>query len=366
MEPGAAPIAPLDGLGQLLPRLAARWPDRTALVTDDRTLTYDELDRLASRVASGLTARGVEPGDRVALLSQNRWEWVVAYHGALRCGAVVNPLNVMLTGEELAYILTDSGAKVLLASRDRLEVAAPSLRQVPTLERLICFDDPREEADGFAGLVAEGDDATFEPVPVDPDSLACIAYTSGTTGHPKGAMQSQLSLVLNCAYTATMHVRTPDDVVLTALPSAHVYGNVVINGTLMAGGQVVLLSRFDPDAALRRIEQHRATLFEGVPAMYATMLASPALPGADLSSLTRCTVGGQTISESVVNAWETHAGAPLIELWGMTELSGLAPRTRSTPHRCGGRSAWCCPGTSSASSASTAARTSAIQESPAS
>lgn len=328
MQTGAAPTTPLDGLGQLLPRLAARWRDRTALVTDDRTLTYDELDRLASRVADGLTARGVKPGDRVALLSQNRWEWVVAYHGALRCGAVVNPLNVMLTGEELAYVLTDSGAKVLLASRDRLELAAASLRELPALERLICFDDPPEGADGFTDLVgaAQGeksDEAPFEPVAVGPDSLACIAYTSGTTGHPKGAMQSQLSLVLNCAYTATMHVRTPDDVVLTALPAAHVYGNVVINGTFMAGGQVVLLSRFDPDAALRRIEQHRATLFEAVPAMYATMLSSPALPDADLSSLTRCTVGGQTISESVVDAWETRTGAPLIELWGMTELSGL-------------------------------------------
>ena len=318
-----SPSAPLDGLGQLLPRLAARWSGRTALVTDGRTVTFDELDQLASRVAHGLTSRGVQPGDRVALVSQNRWEWIVAYHAALRCGAVVNPLNVMLTGEELAYILTDSGAKVLLASRDRLDAVAEALRAVATLERHVCFDEPPTGADGFARLLQEAPDTPFPPVAVTPDSLACIAYTSGTTGHPKGAMQSQQSLVLNCAYTATMHVRTPDDVVLTALPSAHVYGNVVINGTFMAGGQVVLLSRFAPDDALRRIEQHRATLFEGVPAMYATMLASSALAGTDLSSLTRCTVGGQTIAESVLEAWERRTGAPLIELWGMTELSGL-------------------------------------------
>ncbi|MCW2819803.1 MAG: hypothetical protein JWR42_2590, partial [Marmoricola sp.] len=115
-----APATSVDGLGQLLPRLAARWPARTALVTDERTLTSRELDALASRVAHVLTQHGVASGDRVALMSQNRWEWVAAYHGALRCGAVVNPLNVMLTGEELGYILTDSGAKVLMASRERL------------------------------------------------------------------------------------------------------------------------------------------------------------------------------------------------------------------------------------------------------
>lgn len=315
--------ASLDGLGQLLPRLAERWPARTALVTDGRSLSYPELDELAGRVAHGLSKLGVQPGDRVALLSQNRWEWIAAYHGVLRCGAVVNPVNVMLTGEELAFLLTDSGAKVLMASRDRLDAVAGALRAVATLEQLVCFDEPPEGAEGFAQLLQQAPGGSFRPVPVQPDSLACIAYTSGTTGHPKGAMQSQQSLVLNCAYTATMHVRTADDVVLTALPSSHVYGNVVVNGTFMAGGKVVLLTRFAPDDAIGAIARHRATLFEGVPAMYATMLASPALADADLSSLTRCTVGGQTIAESVMEAWESRTGAPLIELWGMTELSGL-------------------------------------------
>ncbi|MBA2946741.1 AMP-binding protein [Streptomyces sp. PSKA28] len=313
----------MDSLGQLLPRAARRWPRRTALITDHRTLTFEQLDQLSSRVAHALTARGLRPGDRVSLISQNRWEWIVAYHGALRCGAVVNPLNVMLTGEELAYILTDSGTKVLLASDERLKAAGDALAGVSTLERVVAFDDVGGDVESFETLVETADTEPFEPVSVNPGSLACIAYTSGTTGRPKGAMQSHLSLVLNCAYTATMHVRTPDDVVVTALPSAHVYGNVAINGTLMAGGRVVLMTRFDPEGAIRRIEQHRATLFEGVPAMYATMLATPGLSDADLSSLTRSTVGGQTIAESVMNAWEALTGAPMIELWGMTELSGL-------------------------------------------
>ncbi len=158
---------------------------------------------------------------------------------------------------------------------------------------------------------------------MDPAAPSTIGYTSGTTGHPKGAVQSHQAVLLNCALTATMHGRTERDVVVTALPAPHVYGNVVINGTFMVGGTVVLMERFAPAAALRLIGEHRATMFEGVPAMYAMLLADPTLPEADLSSLTRCTVGGQTIPTATIARWEARSGAPLIELWGMTEIAGL-------------------------------------------
>jgi len=118
-------------------------------------------------------------------------------------------------------------------------------------------------------------------------------------------------------------VRTADDVVVSALPAPHVYGNVVINGTFLAGGTVVLMERFDAARALDLLAHHRATLFEGVPAMYAMLLADEGIGRADLSSLRRSTVGGQTIAVSVMEEWESRTGAPLIELWGMTEISGL-------------------------------------------
>lgn len=315
--------APLDGLGQLLSRVAARRPDYTALVTDDRRMTYSELDQESSRVARNLQARGIAPGERVSIFSQNRWEWIVSYHGVLKAGAVVNPLNVMSTGEEVAYALADAGAAALLASGERLDAVGTALSGVSSLRLIVSFDDTTREVELFADLLTGEDDPGFVPHLVDPDSLACIAYTSGTTGHPKGAMQSHRSLVLNCAYTATMHARTADDVVVTALPASHVYGNVAINSTFLVGGTVVLMTRFGPTGALDRISRHQATLFEGVPAMYAMMLADPALADANLDSLTRSTVGGQTIAESVIESWEQRSGAPLIELWGMTELSGL-------------------------------------------
>ena len=313
---------PLDGLGQMLPRLAKRWPDKTALVTDERQHTFAQLDSESSNVAVGLLRRGIDPGDRVAIFAPNRWEWIVAYHAVLKIGAVVNPLNVMLTGEEVNFVLKDSGAKALIASGDRLEAVSAALDDVDTLALVVTFETGVKDAVPFSVLLEE-DGSQFSPYPVDSDALACIAYTSGTTGRPKGAMQSHRSLVLNCAYTAAMHGRSADDVVVSALPAAHVYGNVVINGTLMAGGQVVLMKRFDASLALMHIQEHRATMFEGVPAMYAMMLADAALEKADIASLTRSTVGGQTIATSVIDAWELRSGAPLLELWGMTEISGL-------------------------------------------
>ncbi|MGE3449727.1 MAG: class I adenylate-forming enzyme family protein [Microbacteriaceae bacterium] len=308
----------------ILPDAATRFADATALVTATRTLTYRELDEASDRVAAGLLARGVRPGQPVSLYSQNRWEWVVAYHAALKAGAVVNPVNVMLTPEELAYVLGDCGAAAVFCSAEQAAGVVELTRDLAEPVTVVAFGAgtaPPGGALGFDELLAA--DGAVPPLEVDPAGPSTIGYTSGTTGHPKGAVQSHRAVLLNCAMTATMHGRTADDVVVTALPAPHVYGNVVINSIFMVGGTVVLMERFHPGESLRLIGEHRATMFEGVPAMCAAMLADPALDGADLTSLTRCTVGGQTIPNSTIERWQERSGAPLIELWGMTEISGL-------------------------------------------
>jgi long-chain acyl-CoA synthetase len=309
-------------LATILPAAAARYGEKTGLVTAARTLSYAELDRLSDAVAGALAGRGVGVGDRVSIYSQNRWEWVVSYHGIVKAGAVVNPINVMLTPEEVAFVLNDCGARAILTSADKAPAIASLSAETPSLDSVIVYGDAPNGTVPFTDLLDAG-----APAPVlgaiDPGAPSTIGYTSGTTGHPKGAIQSHLAVYLNCALTATMHVRTADDVVVTALPAPHVYGNVVINSIFMAGGTVVLMERFDAAEALASIGAHRATLFEGVPTMYAMMLAHPDLASANLSSLTRCTVGGQTIAASVMEVWEERSGAPLIELWGMTELAGL-------------------------------------------
>ncbi len=309
-------------LGQILPCAAARYGNKPALITDTRTLSYSELDALSDRVAAALAARDIAPGNRVSLYSQNCWEWIVTYHGILKAGAVVNPLNVMLTAQEVRYVLGDCEARAIFCGADKAPSVIEAVRGVPGVEHVVSFGEAPVGTLAFGALLAERAPRLDVPEAA-PTALSTIGYTSGTTGHPKGAMQSHRAVFLNCALTASMHVRTQRDIVVTALPAPHVYGNVVINSIFMAGGTVVLMERFDPEGALERIARHRATLFEGVPAMYMTMLAQPNLGRFDLSSLTRSTVGGQTIAESVFRSWEERTHAPLLELWGMTELAGL-------------------------------------------
>jgi long-chain acyl-CoA synthetase len=312
----------MNGPGDILPTSAARFGDKRALVTPTRTLTYRELDDLSARLASQLRGRGVADGDRVSVYSQNRWEWVVAYHAALRAGAVVNPVNVMLTAEELRFVLSDCGASVLFASGDKLDALDGLLDTVASLREVVGFDSSPNSTADFSALVADPA-ADFVAAVASPGEASTIGYTSGTTGHPKGAVQSHQAVLLNCQATAAMHARDERDVVVTALPAPHVYGNVVINSTFLVGGTVVLMERFDPAAALEAIDEHSATMFEGVPAMYAMMLSHADLDAASLTTITRSTVGGQTIALATIEAWQAKTGAPLLELWGMTELAGL-------------------------------------------
>ena len=320
LDPIAGEITPVRAdLGMILARAAERFGSKTALIAGGRTMTYQELDDMSGRVAGGLHELGVRPGDRVSLYSPNRWEWVVAYHGALRAGAVVNPINVMLTPEEVAFVLNDCGAAVIFTAGEHAGVMLGLTRAVPTLRRVISFD--KVEGAAFFGDLLRSPAGPRVPRP-DPADLSTIGYTSGTTGHPKGAMQSHRAVFLNTAALFAVQTRTDRDVMLNALPLPHVYGNIVMNGTFMAGATLVMMERFDAATALAEMSRHRVTVFDGVPTMYAMMLADPSVPGADLSSLRICAVGGQTMPAAKMAEWERRSGAPLLELWGMTELGG--------------------------------------------
>src|SRR5262245_50223713 len=198
----------MNGPGQILPCAAQRFGKRVALVTATRTLSYRELDDSSNRVASALRARGLRPGQVVSLYAQNRWEWVVSYHGALKAGAIVNPVNVMLTADELAYVLRDCGSAALFASGDKIGGALRAKKELAELRTIVAFDEPPEGASevlAFAGLLAAGAPRGVELASPEPRDACTIGYTSGTTGYPKGAVQSHQAVLLNCALTATMH-----------------------------------------------------------------------------------------------------------------------------------------------------------------
>jgi long-chain acyl-CoA synthetase len=315
------PQRPSVSAAEIFPHAASRHPDKTALITGDRSFTYTELDQFSDRVAHGLRFRGLETGDVISIFAQNSWRWLVAYHGILKAGGVVNPVNVMLTGPELEYVLNDCGAVGLFLGAPEEERVRESLNELDLSFRITMDAD----FDSFIDTAPapSSPDEMLAWNDREPSDLGSIGYTSGTTGHPKGALQSLESVLLNCAHTATMHGKVHDDIVLTALPAAHVYGNVAINGTFLVGGTVILMERFDPTDALATIATHGVSVFEGVPTMYSLMLATPEVDSTDLRNLRVSTVGGQTFSPVITEKWEARTGSPLLELWGMTEVSGL-------------------------------------------
>lgn len=310
-------------IGNIPRHAVARFGEKTALVCQGRSFSFRELDQLSSRLASGLRLLGVGCGDRVSLYSPNCWEWIVSYYGILKLGAVVNPINVMLTPEEVAYVTNDCGAKAIISSSDK-GASLIALRAKTPVENIILFGDAQlTGALRFSDIIASGED-NFAPVQVDPDCLSTICYTSGTTGHPKGAALSHRNVLTSTAMTAVMHTRTEKDTVVSALPCSHVYGNVVMNAALWYGMTLVLIQKFSEHAVLEAIQHHRATMFEGVPTMYMYLLAYPKRHEFDVSSLRKCTVGGQTMPIATMQSFETEFGCPLIELWGMTEVAGPA------------------------------------------
>lgn len=308
-------------VGALVARSACAYGEKIALVVGEQEWTFKQLDERSSAVAAALLTRGIGKEDVVSIYSPNCAEWVIAYYGILKTGAIVNPLNLMLTAAEAAYAIVDCGSRAVFGMREKLAALQTELAGRPV--QLVGLDAGEGSIESFADFSNVDVRAPIPVADVRLDDVSTIGYTSGTTGHPKGAMLSHRSILFNSAMTATFHVRTASDVVVSALPCSHVYGNIVMNSAIQCGMKLVLHKVFDEKAILESIERHRATLFEGVPTMYMYLLNSPYLDEYDLSSITRCTVGGQTMSPRKMIEVEEKFGAPLIELWGMTELGGL-------------------------------------------
>ncbi len=305
-----------------LPRLAARsFGDKVAIISGGSSLSFAEVDHLSNRFAAALTARGVGEGDRITLYGENGLAWVVAYYGIAKAGAVINPVNQLLTPAEVRYIVDDCGVSAVVMAAAKASALLPALAG-SSARLLVCYGDGAPAGTiPFDTLIAA--DGPVPAISGDDNRLGTIGYTSGTTGRPKGAMLSHRNIVTNVRMTALMHGRTAHDVIVSALPLPHVYGNVVMSTAFLCGSRLVLYPVFDAATIVDAIATHRATMFEGVPTMYHYLLQSPVLAGADLSSLRLCTVGGQTMPGTAMAEVEVRFGCPLIELWGMTELGGL-------------------------------------------
>jgi len=310
-----------NSVGDLIRHGARHFGDKVAVIFEKQSWSFRDLDQASSRFAWQLQRLRIVAGERVALYSANCPEWVIAYYAVTKVGAVVTPLNPMLTPDEAAYAINDSAAVAIIGSDDRI-AGVCSLRSSTGLRECIAYGgQPPEGCRDFSALL----DAPLGdyPVPGIQSSDACtVGYTSGTTGHPKGAVLSHQSILLNTALTASMHGRTAADTMVNALPCSHVYGNIMMNAAMANGTTLIMHRTFHAERILQSIQEHRATIFDGVPTMYIYLLNCPRLREFDLSSLTRCSVGGQALSEANTRRVERAFGCRLLEAWGMTELGG--------------------------------------------
>ncbi|MBV9095535.1 MAG: AMP-binding protein, partial [Streptosporangiaceae bacterium] len=292
--------------------------ERIAVRAGDAAMTYRELDEASARVAGVLYERGLKPGDRVGIMLPNVAEFPVVYYGVLRAGGIVVPMNPLLKEREVAYYLGDSGAGLILAWHAFADEARGGAEQAGAEPVVV-------DLTGFPELLASVA-PDYQVAERGNDDTAVILYTSGTTGHPKGAELTHGNLGSNTEVTRADIVGVqPDDVMFGGLPLFHAFGQTAaLNVAVAAGACLTLLPRFDAGTALRVIAGHHVTLFEGVPTMYVAMLHRPDRADYDVSALRMCISGGAALPVEVLRGFEEAFGCRVLEGYGLSETSPVA------------------------------------------
>ncbi|WP_294354306.1 long-chain fatty acid--CoA ligase [uncultured Sphingomonas sp.] len=314
-----------------------------------RHYSYAEVADGARRVAAGLAALGYGKGDRIGLFLPNVPHYVAAYYGALLLGATVVNFSPLYTVDELVHQVEDSGTRVLFTiSASALLPTALKVLDQSGLERLVVGsvagalppakslvyrlfrgkevakrpDDARVTA--FSALI--DNDGAFAAPAIDPvGDVALIQYTGGTTGAPKGAMLTHANLTANARQVASLDPhRDQVDRIVGALPLFHVFANTcVLNRTVLNGGEMVLLPRFEAGQVLDAIGRTKATALPGVPTMYQALLDHAKFAATDFSSLRMCVSGGAPLPAELRDKWQAATGARLVEGYGLSESSGV-------------------------------------------
>jgi long-chain acyl-CoA synthetase len=344
---------------RLLDDAVAAFPTRTAITFLGSSTTYRELRDQVDRCAQGLRRLGVEKGDRVALVLPNCPQFVVTFYATLRLGAVVAPLNPLGTPHELERQLGDCGAKVVVCL-DKTFAAVDAVRERTAVEHVVVasvvdylsalhrgmmrlpLPHVRRRRDrmtarlprdaklvAFLDLLRPG--ARADQAEVGTDDLAALLYTGGTTGISRGAMLSHGNLVANAQQSRLWYADAQPgrEITLGVLPLFHAYGlTLCLTCTTLLAGTLVLLPRFDLDMVLSAIDEHRPTLFPGVPPIYRALGDSPKARHHDLGSIRACISGAMRLPPETQEQFEKVTGGRLVEGYGLTETS---PVTHANP-----------------------------------
>ncbi|USZ68347.1 long-chain fatty acid--CoA ligase [Halorussus salilacus] len=301
--------------------VASEHPDELAVSFRGRDATYAEFWARTGQFAAGLADRGVGAGDRVAVYLPNLPQFVTAFHGTLRAGGVVVPMNPQYKAREIRHLLADSEAEVVVTLSD-LVPFVEEVRDDTDVEHVVTVGEGADAGTDFEAFL--GDDHEFAVVDRDDDDVAVLPYTSGTTGQPKGVQLTHRNLGSNATMAADLVPGGigPDDRQLGVLPLFHIYGmTVVMNATLFNGGAYYPLPEWDAQEALSLVEDERLTLMHGVPAMYNDVINQPNAEEFVLSSLRLAGVGGAGIPIEVLRRFEELYDATIYEGYGLTETS---------------------------------------------
>ncbi len=322
-----------ETIGDNLERTAAEHGDREALVVchQDVRWTYSELNERVDRVARALVAAGLEPGDRMGVWSPNCAEWVLVQYGSAKAGVVLVNVNPAYRTSELAFVLRQSGCRLLVAAEafkasDYVAMVDEVTPDCPDLERSVYFGTP-----GWDELLSAGDDPTIElPQALQFDDPINIQYTSGTTGFPKGATLSHHNILNNGFFVSEACRHTFEDRVCIPVPFYHCFGIVMGNlGCTTHGAcMVVPAPSFEPGATLEAVQQERCTSLYGVPTMFIAALAHPAFASFELGSLRTGIMAGSPCPEEVMRkVIERMHMEDVTIAYGMTETSPVSTQT---------------------------------------
>ena len=313
-------------IAQNVVRARTFFPDKPAIVFEDRTITYRELDELSNRTANALEGLGIKRGDRVAIYLPNTPGFAIAYLGILKAGAVAVSINSIFKPQEVAFILNDSGSRLLFTIAE-LDASLGDI-DCPALERRLLLD---------RGMHRLTDNASPEHqiAAMDGNDPALLLYTSGTTGFPKGATLSHGNVVYN-TWSVVHHAGyRPDDRLILFLPLFHVFGqNFIMNACFLAGSTLVLHRRFVPDAVLASIQRDQVTMFFGVPSIYVALLTMDLKPE-QVSSIRYWFSAAATMPQEVSRRWTERFARPIYEGYGLTETSPFAAYNHDFRHKFG-------------------------------
>jgi benzoate-CoA ligase len=299
--------------------LAAGLADKCAYIDDFGSYSYRELDRAVRRAAAMLRDLGLQPEQRVLLCMLDTFDLPVVFLGAIRAGIVPVLANTLLTADDYAWMLADSRARLAIVSAPLAAQFVDVRALAPALERIVVVGGSDDELRKLLENAASGDDVA----PTSSDEPCFWLYSSGSTGRPKGTVHVHASLVA----TADLYARpvlgiTSDDVVFSAAKLFFAYGlGNALSFPLCVGATTILMAeRPTPEAVFDRLERHRATIFYGVPTLYASLLASPALPDPDRLALRCCTSAGEALPADLGRRWRNHFGLDILDGIGSTEM----------------------------------------------